>query len=40
LFVGIQHPGERGGSHFPGCGDTVPRSSIIAITRNDGGLVG
>jgi len=40
LFVGIQHPGERGGSHFPGGGDTVPRSSIIAITRNDGGLVG
>ena len=41
LFVGIQHPGERGGSsHFPGGGDTVPRSSIVAITRDDGGEIG
>jgi secreted PhoX family phosphatase len=40
MFVGIQHPGDRGGSHFPGGGDSVPRSSIIAITRDDGGLVG
>ena len=41
LFVGIQHPGERGGSsHFPGGGDTVPRSSIVAITREDGGEIG
>jgi secreted PhoX family phosphatase len=39
LFVGIQHPGERGNSHFPGGGDTVPRSSIIAITKDDGGPV-
>lgn len=41
LFVGIQHPGERGGtSHFPGGGDTVPRSSIVAITKDDGGFIG
>jgi len=40
LFVGIQHPGEDGNSHFPGGGDTVPRSSVIAITRDDGGLIG
>lgn len=40
LFVGIQHPGEKGNSHFPGGGDSVPRSSVIAITRNDGGLIG
>ncbi|MGB1238339.1 MAG: PhoX family protein [Pseudomonadales bacterium] len=40
LFVGIQHPGEKGDSHFPGGGDSVPRSSVIAITRNDGGLIG
>ena len=41
LFVGIQHPGEKGGdSHFPDGGDTVPRSAVIAISREDGGLVG
>jgi secreted PhoX family phosphatase len=40
LFVGIQHPGEKGNSHFPGGGDTVPRSSVIAISRDDGGLIG
>ena len=40
LFVGIQHPGERGNSHFPDGGDTVPRSTVIAVTRDDGGLIG
>ena len=40
MFVGIQHPGERGGSHFPGGGDSVPRSAVIAVTRSDGGRVG
>ncbi len=40
MFVGIQHPGEKGGSHFPGGGDSVPRSAVIAITRVDGGRVG
>ena len=40
VFVGIQHPGERGDSHFPGGGQTVPRSSIVAITRDDGGVIG
>lgn len=40
MFVGIQHPGAQGGSHFPGGGDTVPRSSIIAIARDDGGAMG
>ncbi len=41
LFVGIQHPGEKGGtSHFPDGGDSTPRSSIIAITRDDGGTIG
>ncbi|MGB0750241.1 MAG: PhoX family protein, partial [Magnetospiraceae bacterium] len=40
VFVGIQHPGEKGDSHWPGGGDTVPRSSIIAITREDGGKIG
>ncbi len=40
VFVGIQHPGERGDSHFPDGGDTAPRSAVIAITRDDGGLIG
>ncbi len=40
LFVGIQHPGEKGKSHFPGGGDSVPRSSVIAISRDDGGAIG
>ncbi len=40
LFVGIQHPGEKGNSHFPDGGDTAPRSAVIAITRDDGGLIG
>ena len=40
MFVGIQHPGERGNSHFPDGGQSVPRSCIIAVTRDDGGLIG
>ena len=40
MFVGIQHPGEKGDSHFPGGGDSVPRSSIVVITRDDGGVMG
>ena len=40
LFVGIQHPGERGNSHFPEGGGAAPRSSVIAITRDDGGVIG
>ena len=41
MFVGIQHPGEnKGDSHFPDGGDTTPRSSVVAITRDDGGMIG
>ena len=40
IFVGIQHPGEKGGSHWPEGGNAVPRSSIIAIRREDGGPIG
>lgn len=40
MFVGIQHPGEKGNSHFPDGPGTVPRSAIIAVTQNDGGLIG
>ena len=40
VFVGIQHPGARGNSHFPDGGDTAPRSSVVAISRDDGGMIG
>ena len=52
MFVGIQHPGENGApatpsSHWPDsqatgtAGATIrPRSAIVIITKNDGGLVG
>ncbi|MEM8755787.1 MAG: alkaline phosphatase PhoX, partial [Pseudomonadota bacterium] len=40
MFVGVQHPGEKGGSHWPEGGDATPRSAVIAVKREDGGLVG
>ncbi len=41
MFVGVQHPGERGTGHWPDGGEnSTPRSAIIAVTRDDGGLVG
>jgi secreted PhoX family phosphatase len=49
LFVGIQHPGELGATNAPssnwpqsqtGTTSGRPRSAVIAITRNDGGIVG
>jgi len=42
LFVGIQHPGEEGTgeSSFPDGNGSVPRSAVIAISREDGGLMG
>jgi secreted PhoX family phosphatase len=40
MFVGIQHPGERGHSHFPEGGQSLPRSSIIAIRRDNGHTIG
>jgi secreted PhoX family phosphatase len=40
MFVGIQHPGEKGNSHFPRGGTSVPRSGVFAIRRTDGGLIG
>ena len=36
MFVGIQHPG----GDFPDGNGASPRSSIVAIKREDGGLVG
>ncbi len=38
MFVGIQHPGERGDSQWPD--GALPRSAVIAVKREDGGLVG
>ncbi|MEG3179678.1 PhoX family protein [Sphingomonas sp. LT1P40] len=52
LFVGIQHPGEGGTATAPSSAwpasqatgtapaGTRPRSAVVAITRNDGGVVG
>ena len=40
MFVGIQHPGERGEGNWPDGGDLAPRSAILAVRRDDGGLVG
>jgi secreted PhoX family phosphatase len=41
LFVGIQHPGENGGSSFPDhLPNGTPRSSVMVISREDGGVIG
>ena len=40
MFVGIQHPGQKGGSNWPDGENNIPRSAIIAIKRNDGKAVG
>lgn len=41
MFVCIQHPGEDlFPSHFPAGGDSKPRSSVLVITRTDGGVIG
>ena len=41
MFVGVQHPGEKGfESHWPGGGDSVPRSGVVAVRRDDGGVIG
>lgn len=36
LFIGIQHPT----GHFPDGSYSVPRSSVVAIRRDDGGVIG
>lgn len=40
MFIGIQHPGEEGEtSTFPN-GESVPRSSVVVIYKDDGGVIG
>ncbi|MDB4837750.1 PhoX family phosphatase [Marinomonas sp.] len=40
MFISVQHPGEKGNSHWPDGGESVPRSSVIAISREDGAVIG
>ncbi|WP_117236161.1 PhoX family protein [Vibrio maerlii] len=41
MFVGVQHPGEGlAPSHFPEGGSSIPRSSVVMITKDDGGIIG
>jgi len=39
LFMGVQHPGAKGKGSFPDGGTNPPRSSIVAIRRDDGGVM-
>ncbi|OMQ22888.1 PhoX family protein [Serratia oryzae] len=39
MFVNVQHPGEEGDSRFPN-NSPRPRSSVIMVTREDGGVIG
>ncbi|GGC10985.1 transcriptional initiation protein Tat [Marinobacterium zhoushanense] len=41
MFVGVQHPGEDlAPSHFPAGGNSKPRSTIMVVRRQDGGIIG
>ena len=46
LFINLQHPGEGSEenpiltSHWPDGGNARPRSAVVVITRDDGGVVG
>ncbi|GGN17703.1 MULTISPECIES: PhoX family protein [Marinomonas] len=40
MFISVQHPGEDGNSHWPNGGQSVPRSSVVAISREDGAVIG
>ena len=36
MFIGVQHPS----GHFPAGGDNKPRSTVVMITKDDGGIIG
>ncbi|RTE67437.1 PhoX family phosphatase [Amphritea opalescens] len=40
IFIGVQHPGEKVASHFPAGGNSKPRSTIMVVQREDGGIIG
>ena len=40
MFIGVQHPGEGGKGNWPGGGTAIPKSSVIAISREDGATIG
>ncbi|WP_432697536.1 PhoX family protein [Marinobacterium sp. YM272] len=41
VFIGVQHPGEDlAPSHFPAGGNSKPRSTIMVVRRQDGGVIG
>jgi secreted PhoX family phosphatase len=45
LFLSVQHPGEGGStadlrSHWPDGAGKPPRASVIAIRKDDGGIIG
>ena len=41
VFIGVQHPGEDlAPSHFPAGGNSKPRSTIMVVQREDGGIIG
>ena len=40
VFIGVQHPGEKDKpSHFPAGGNSKPRSTIMVVQREDGGII-
>ena len=48
LFANLQHPGEQGtvppgskwSSSWPDGGAARPRSAVVVVTKDDGGIVG
>lgn len=36
MFIGVQHPS----GHFPAGGDNKPRSTVVMITKDNGGVIG